>query len=212
MNRGHLFVLSAPSGAGKTSLVNVLRTTLPSFAVSVSHTTRTRRPGERDGESYHFVDRSEFERMIAAGAFLEYAQVFDHYYGTARSAIEERLSAGIDVLLEIDWQGARQVRGLVSDCLSIFILPPSRETLEARLKARGQDNPATIARRMRDAISEMSHYREYDYLVVNDEFEDALAQLRSIVWAQRLKTGAQVERLAGLIDSLLETLNPDPIP
>lgn len=204
MNRGHLFVLSAPSGAGKTSLVNALRAVISHFRVSVSHTTRSQRPGEKHGQAYYFVDRSEFERMIAAGAFLEYARVFDHYYGTAHSTIEKQLAEGVDVLLEIDWQGARQVKTLIPDCVSIFVLPPSRQTLEERLKERGQDDPATIARRMRDAISEMSHYREYDYLIVNDDFEEALVQLRSIVWAHRLRTGSQADRLATLIRSLLE--------
>jgi guanylate kinase len=197
-------VLSAPSGAGKTSLVNALRKDLADLAVSVSHTTRSQRPGEAHGEDYYFVDRAEFERMIAAGEFLEYARVFDHYYGTARRTLETALLAGRDLLLEIDWQGARQVRKLVPDCVSVFVLPPSRETLAARLNGRGQDNADTIARRMRDAMSEMSHYREYDYLVVNDAFEEALAQLRSIVVTHRLTTAKQADRLAGLIASLLD--------
>lgn len=203
MNRGCLFVLSAPSGAGKTSLVNALRLALPAFAVSVSHTTRERRPGEEHGKAYHFVKRNEFERMIAAEEFLEYARVFDNYYGTARRTIEDHLQSGKDVLLEIDWQGARQVRSLAPECVSIFVLPPSRQTLEDRLRARGQDDPATIDRRMHDAISELSHYAEYDYLVVNDQFDDALAQLRSIIEAQRLRTAFQTARLAPLIESLL---------
>lgn len=203
MNRGSLFVLSAPSGAGKTSLVNALRTAVPDFTVSISHTTRRRRSGEQHGDAYYFVDHDEFERMIETGAFLEHARVFDNYYGTARSTIETNLNAGIDVLLEIDWQGAQQVRRLVSDCVSIFILPPSRKSLEDRLKSRGQDDHATIARRMRDAISEMSHYREYDFLVVNDDFTEAVAQLRSIIQANRLRTSAQSLRMARLIHSLL---------
>lgn len=205
MNRGLLFVVSAPSGAGKTSLVNALRATIPDLTVSVSHTTRSQRPGEQEGQSYYFVGRDQFEKMISAGAFLEYAQVFDHYYGTARSTIEASLAVGIDTLLEIDWQGARQVRTLFPDCASIFIMPPSRQTLEQRLRERGQDHSETIARRMREAISEMSHFSEYDYLIVNDDFDEALAQLRSIVWAHRLKTRAQSKRLAALIDSLLSS-------
>jgi len=204
-NRGSLFVLSAPSGAGKTSLVNALRAELPDFAVSVSHTTRNQRPGEEHGEDYYFVDRAEFERMIAAGEFLEYARVFDNYYGTAHRTLETALAAGLDLLLEIDWQGARQVRRIVPDCVSVFVLPPSREALEARLNGRGQDDAETISRRMRDAMSEMSHYREYDYLVVNDAFDEALLQLRNIILTHRLKTARQADRLADLIASLLDT-------
>ncbi|MCU0736219.1 MAG: guanylate kinase [Methylotetracoccus sp.] len=204
MNRGCLFILSAPSGAGKTSLVDALRTAISDFAVSVSHTTRSRRPGEEHGRAYYFVGHSEFEAMIAEGAFLEYARVFDNYYGTAHRTIEARLDDGIDVLLEIDWQGARQVRTRVPECVSIFVLPPSRQSLEERLRARGQDDVETIARRMRDATSEMSHYAEYDYLVVNDDFEDAVEQLGSIILAHRLRAARQTARLAELIDSLLD--------
>ncbi len=204
MSRGSLFVLSAPSGAGKTSLVHALQSKLSDFRVSISHTTRDRRPGEQHGQAYYFVVHGEFERMIEDGAFLEYARVFDHYYGTARSTIDADLRAGSDVLLEIDWQGAQQVRRLVPDCISIFVLPPSRNSLEERLKSRRQDDQQTIARRMRDAISEMAHYREYDYLVVNDDFEQAVGQLCSIIQAQRLKTGHQMHRLGGLIDALLQ--------
>ncbi len=203
MNRGCLFVLSAPSGAGKTSLVNALRSAIPSFAVAVSHTTRSPRPGEMHGQAYYFVEGGEFEQMVSSGAFLEYARVFEHYYGTARETVETQLDDGIDVLLEIDWQGARQVRTLVPDCVSIFVLPPSRKSLEQRLRARGQDDHGTIARRMRAAISEMSHYAEYDYIVVNDQFAEAVEQLRNIVHAQRLRTARQNARLAGLIGSLL---------
>jgi guanylate kinase len=201
--RGTLFVLSAPSGAGKTSLVNALRKGLTGFAVSVSHTTRQRRPGEQHGEDYHFVERDVFERMAAAGEFLEYARVFDHYYGTARQTVEHDLILGMDVLLEIDWQGARQVRTLMPDSLSVFVLPPSRTTLEMRLRARGQDDDATIARRMAEAVSEMSHYGEYDFLVVNDDFEEALEQLRSVIIANRLRIPRQSAHSEELIASLL---------
>lgn len=203
MNIGTLFIVSAPSGAGKTSLVRALRENLDGFTVSVSHTTRAQRPGEVHGRDYVFVNHAEFETMIEAGEFLEHARVFDNYYGTARATVEKALAEGQDVLLEIDWQGARQIRSLMPDCISIFILPPSLRTLEERLKARGQDDPDTIARRMRDAISEMSHYSEYDYLIVNDDFDRALADLRSVVVASRLKTGRQSEVYKELIAGLL---------
>lgn len=203
MSIGTLFIVSAPSGAGKTSLVRALRENLEGFTVSVSHTTRAQRPGEVYGRDYFFVNHAEFEGMIESGGFLEHARVFDNYYGTARATVEKALSEGQDVLLEIDWQGARQIRNLMPNCISIFILPPSRRTLEERLKARGQDDPDTIARRMRDAISEMSHYSEYDYLIVNDDFDRALAELRSVVVASRLKTGRQSEVHKDLIGGLL---------
>jgi guanylate kinase len=203
MSQGTLFIVSAPSGAGKTSLVKALRRSFAGLTVSVSHTTRPRRPGEEHGRDYFFVERQEFERMIETGEFLEHARVFDHHYGTARRTVEIALAGGRDVLLEIDWQGARQIRQALPDCVSIFILPPSRTTLEERLKARGQDDPETIARRMRDAISEMSHYREYDYLVVNDDFDQALAELRAIVVASGLSTARQAEKHRALIEGLL---------
>lgn len=194
MTSGTLFVLSAPSGAGKTSLVRRLRSGLTDFAVSVSHTTRGPRPGETHGKDYFFVPREEFEAMIAAGDFLEHAQVFDNCYGTSRRGVEAELTSGRDVLLEIDWQGARQIRREMPECRSIFILPPSMKALEERLRSRGQDDPEIISRRMRDALSEMVHYPEYDYLVINDDFEQALAELRSIVLASRLVTARQSER------------------
>jgi len=171
--RGTLFIFSAPSGAGKTSLVKALLQAMDGIEVSVSHTTRPPRPGEVDGVDYHFVDVPTFEKMVAEGAFLEHARVFDNYYGTARSSVEARLQAGVDVILEIDWQGARLVREQ--------FLPPSREALEVRLRGRGQDSDEVIARRMRDAVREMSHYAEFDYLVINDDFEVALGELRAIV-------------------------------
>jgi guanylate kinase len=198
-----LIVLSGPSGAGKTSRVRALRAEVTGLAVSVSHTTRAQRPGECHGEAYFFVDHAEFERMIAAEGFLEYARVFDNYYGTARQTVDDALVSGQDVLLEIDWQGARVVRSLMPDCVSVFVLPPSRETLELRLRDRGQDPDEIIARRMRDAISEMSHYSEYDFLIVNDVFEDALRALRDLVQTQRLRTAQQSQRLAALLTSLL---------
>jgi guanylate kinase len=207
MAAGDLFIVSAPSGAGKTSLVKALRNTLGGLAVSVSHTTRAQRPGETDGRDYYFVSREEFDRMAEAGEFLEYAKVFDNCYGTARSTVEAALARGKDVLLEIDWQGARQVRTLLPGCVSIFILPPSRAALESRLSGRGQDDPEIIARRMADAISEMSHYGEYDYLVINDVFEDALADLRAILTARRLRTRRQAAGHTLLIAGLLHSAN-----
>lgn len=203
MSQGTLFVLSAPSGAGKTSLVEALRASVTDFAVSVSHTTRSQRPGEVSGQAYYFVAHEEFERMVAAGEFLEYAKVFGNYYGTARATVESLLGSGQDVLLEIDWQGARQIRALMPQCVTVFILPPSRDALRNRLQARGQDDAETIGRRMREAISELSHYHEYDYLVVNDRFETALSDLLSIIHAQRLRTQRQGRHLTHLIRSLV---------
>jgi guanylate kinase len=200
---GSLFIVSAPSGAGKTSLVKALLDSTPGLVVSVSHTTRAMRPGELDGEDYHFVSREWFQQTIAAGAFLEYAQVFDHHYGTSRESVEQQLCKGLDVILEIDWQGARQVRQAMPETCSIFVLPPSRRALEQRLRARGQDSEETISRRMCDAVAEMSHYGEFDHLLVNDNFDAALRDLDTIVRSRRLTRGAQADTLAGLIDDLL---------
>ena len=200
---GSLFIVSAPSGAGKTSLVKALRQTCPRLAVSVSHTTRAQRPGEEHGRDYFFISQDNFLRMIEAGEFLEHARVFDNYYGTAKSTVEATLARGEDLILEIDWQGARQIRELLPQCQTIFVLPPSREALQDRLSARGQDDAATIARRMADAISEMSHYGEYDYLVINDDFNTALAELRAILEVRRLQTTHQAMRQAKLIANLL---------
>ncbi|WP_328716860.1 guanylate kinase [Halomonas elongata] len=203
MPQGTLFIVSAPSGAGKTSLVRELIESLDGLKVSVSHTTRPRREGEVDGVNYHFVDRETFESMIEGGEFFEYAQVFDNLYGTSRAAVEHLLNAGQDVILEIDWQGARQVRTLFPDAVSVFILPPSREELERRLAGRGTDQHAVIAARMREAISEMSHHHEYDYLVINDDFTTALRELQSLVIAQRLSQARAGEHLAPLLETLL---------
>ncbi len=200
---GTLYIFAAPSGAGKTSLVKALVDSTPGIEVSVSHTTRAPRPGEVDGVNYHFVDVPTFERMVAEGAFLEHARVFDNYYGSARASIEQRLATGVDVILEIDWQGARQVREQFPDSVGVFILPPSRAALEERLRGRGTDDEATIARRMRDAEREMSHYDEFDYLVINDDFDTALEDLRAIVRARRLRTPVQAVRHRALLDSLL---------
>jgi len=179
--RGHLFLITAPSGAGKTSLVKALLKQHPDLRFSISYTTRPKRPTEEDGRDYHFVDKAGFERMVQAGEFLEHAQVFDNYYGTSRRSVEGEMAAGRDVLLEIDWQGARQVRTLMSEAVSIFILPPTRPELERRLKHRGTDDAAVIARRLRDAVTDMSHWSEFDYVVVNDDFDRAVKDLAGIV-------------------------------
>lgn len=202
LNIGQLYIVSAPSGAGKSSLLNALRQQLDHIAISVSHTTRAPRPGEVHTQHYHFVSVDAFKAKIAAHDFLEHAQVFDNFYGTSQSAIEAQLAQGLDVILEIDWQGARQVRDRIPGALSIFILPPSLPALDQRLRNRQQDSEETIQRRMRDAQSEMSHYPEYDYLVINDEFDIALTQLKSIFQANRLRLMSQIQRQAGLLAKL----------
>lgn len=176
-----LFILSAPSGAGKTSLANALADSIPALEFSVSHATRAPRPGERDGVHYHFVSVADFQAMAARGEFLEHARVFDNHYGTSRAAVESVLKRGHSVLLDIDWQGARAIKALMPQAVSIFILPPSREVLRERLIKRGQDSEAVIERRMREATAEMSHHGEFDHVVVNDDFNAALADLRAIV-------------------------------
>jgi guanylate kinase len=178
---GKLFILSAPSGAGKSSLAKALMQALPNLAVSVSHTTRAPRPGEEHGVHYYFVTREDFESKVQAGDFVEHARVFDNYYGTARASIDQLLQAGRDVILDIDWQGARNIKGQMPEAVSIFILPPTRSALEERLRGRGQDSPETIARRMRDAVAEMRHYSEFDHVVVNDVFDDARDDLVAII-------------------------------
>jgi guanylate kinase len=203
MGRGTLLIVSAPSGTGKTSLVKALLAQVGGIVVSVSHTTRPPRTGERDGEDYFFVSEAEFDAMQKRQAFLESARVFDHWYGTARATVNRALDIGQDVLLEIDWQGAQQVRALVPGCVSVFILPPSCGELEKRLRQRGCDSQATIDRRMRDARRELSHYSEYDYLIVNDVFDDALQLLSCIVTATRLRKERQVETLNSMLDTLL---------
>lgn len=200
---GQLFIISAPSGAGKTSLIKALLEQAPDLALSISCTTRPIRPGETNGEDYFFVDQKEFEHLQKSQALLEYAQVFDHYYGTPKAAITEKRSAGIDVLLEIDWQGAAQIRKLMPDAISIFILPPSHEILRERLEYRQQDTPETIAKRLDKARQEIVHYSEYDFLIINDDFQRALTKLNAIVTACRLKTTVQKTRHAELIAKLL---------
>jgi len=203
-SRGNLFILSAPSGAGKSSLINALLKKHADMKVSVSHTTRAPRPGENDAEHYHFVSVDEFKALIAKDDFFEWAQVFDNYYGTSKQAIEEQLAAGIDVFLDIDWQGARQVREIVDDVKTIFILPPSKQELEQRLNNRGQDSAEIIAGRMAQAQSETSHYDEYDFVVVNDDFDTALSEIESVVIAQRLTLKVQTTRHQTLINELLK--------
>jgi len=203
MSKGSLYIISAPSGAGKTSLVKALIAADSRVTVSISHTTRTQRPGEEDGVNYHFVDRKAFQAMIDEDAFLEKAEVFDNFYGTARSSVEGQLATGQDVILEIDWQGARQVRALMPEHISIFILPPSKAALRERLTGRGQDSEEIINRRMRDSISETSHYNEYDYLVINDDFDTALGDLAMIFRSHRLRLTPQTQQYQVLIDDLL---------
>ncbi|SRR5690554_6250571 len=200
---GTLFIFSAPSGAGKTSLVTSLLACTQHIGVSVSHTTRAPRPGEVDGKNYHFVSKEEFIRMAGEGAFLEHAQVFDNYYGTSQAWVEAELEAGRDVILEIDWQGAQQVRRLIKDTVNVFIAPPSISALRERLRNRKQDDEETIERRMRDARNEISHFVEYDYLIINDDFDNTLQELRSIVIARRHRVTAQQVRHAEVINNLL---------
>ncbi|MGB8692461.1 MAG: guanylate kinase [Steroidobacteraceae bacterium] len=202
-HRHRLYILSAPSGAGKTSLVKALLAARPALAVSVSHTTRTPRTHEADGRDYHFVSRQRIAELVAAGAFLEHAQVFDNHYGTGRAQVEAKLAAGHDVLLEIDWQGARQVRTASPQCVSIFILPPSRATLEQRLRARGTDSDAVIARRLADAAADMSHCREFDYIVVNDRFDQAVADLLVIIDGHGDRLRANRTEIGPLLQSLV---------
>ncbi|KPP99242.1 guanylate kinase [Marinobacter sp. HL-58] len=200
--QGTLYVISAPSGAGKTSLVAEMLRQDGKLCVSVSHTTRPTRAGEKNGVNYHFVSRDEFEAMIARGEFLEHADVFGNYYGTSQVWVEQTLAMGRDVILEIDWQGAEQIRRLMPGCVSIFIVPPSSEALKERLTGRGTDAPEVVERRLKEATDECTHAVEFDYLVVNDDFETALGDLLSIVRSQRLRMQTQQVRHAGLLARL----------
>ena len=201
--QGCLYVISAPSGAGKTSLVKALIETTPELSVSISHTTRAIRPGEQDGVNYHFVSVEAFQELVQKSSFLEHAQVFDNYYGTSRNSVLKQLEQGDDLILEIDWQGARQVCDEIPGTISIFILPPSREELERRLQSRGQDCDEIIARRMKDAKSEISHYKEFDYIVINDDFDIALTELREITRTHDQHNGAQQQKVQQLLTDLL---------
>lgn len=201
---GMLLIVSAPSGAGKTSLVSALLARDPRLVVSVSHTTRSKRPKEADGVNYHFVDKARFQAMIGAGEFLEHAEVFGNFYGTSMAAVDAERAVGRDVVLEIDFQGAAQVRSRYPEAVSVFILPPSPETLATRLTQRGEDDAEVIRERLDKARWEMSHYHEYDYLLVNDDFAIALDDLASIVRAERLRLFRQQGRLGSLLDHLLK--------
>lgn len=205
MSKGTLFIVSAPSGAGKSSLINALLRKFnldDSLRLSISHTTRAPRPGEVDHVSYHFVSVEEFEQLIARNAFLEYAKVFDNYYGTSREIIEEWLSQGKDVLFDIDWQGAAIIKQKMPEAVKIFILPPSLEVLKERLQKRGQDSEEVIAKRMNAAMTESSHYNEYDYVIINDDFDESLITLRSII----LSTRSQLKLIEANHHELLENI------
>ena len=201
--RGTLYIVAAPSGAGKSSIVNAVLQRDANIRLSISFTSRAPRPGERHAEHYNFVSATEFEAMVAAGDFFEHARVHGDWKGTARQSVEPQLAAGQDVLLEIDWQGARQVRAMIPDAVSVFILPPSRVALEDRMRKRGQDAEAVIQQRLAAAREEMSHYSEFDYVIVNDIFDIAVAEMGSIFTASRLRKDAQVARHARLLTSLL---------
>jgi guanylate kinase len=205
MERGHLYVVAAPSGAGKTSLLKALLARRPGVSFSVSCTTRKPRPGEQDGRDYHFIERAEFERLVAAGEFIEHADVFGNLYGTRRSVVEAALAGGRDLILEIDWQGARQVRERVPDAIHIFILPPSRAELEARLRKRGSDSDQAIARRLRESALEMSHWSDFDHVIVNRDFDRALADLEAVFDGRGEKSRRDRPELQPLVRELLET-------
>lgn len=201
--RGTLYTVSAPSGAGKTSLVKALLVADSRAKVSISHTTRDRRPSEIDGQDYYFVDEPQFLHMMKTGEFLEYAKVFNNFYGTTKGWVEKTLAVGDDVILEIDWQGALQVREWLPSTQGIFILPPSKASLESRLKQRGQDDQKTIDTRMLEAFNEMSHYNEAQWLIINDDFEHALTELKAILTAGRLTLGSQQQHHQKLLAELL---------
>jgi guanylate kinase len=200
--RGRLFVIAAPSGAGKTSLVRALMEREPALRFSISYTTRRQRPTEEHGRDYFFVAKEEFERMASSGEFLEHATVFDNRYGTSKRQVEQSLAGGRDLILEIDWQGARQIRAAMPECVSIFILPPSRDELERRLRGRGTDAEEVIRRRLDDAAADMTHWREFDYVVVNDDFERALGELRDVVRGGGEASRADRTGLAELAEGL----------
>ncbi len=204
MSKGTLYIVSAPSGAGKTSLVYAIVKNLRDVVISVSHTTRTMRKGEVDGKDYHFLDEPRFQQMVDNGDFLEQANVFGNHYGTSQQHIQEQLLSGKDVVLEIDWQGARQIRQLMSGCISIYILPPSLQALTERLKSRDQDSDDVIESRMREAVSEMTHYGEFDYIVINDDFDQAAEELASIFVSNRLLLDHQQQRHPKLLADLLK--------
>lgn len=200
---GTLYIISAPSGAGKTTLVRALLAATPDMVVSISHTTRPKRPREQDGVNYHFVSEAMFQKLLQENVFLEHAKVFNNYYGTSKQWVEQQLHSGKDVILEIDWQGANLVRKIMPDTVSIFILPPSRDVLWARLRKRAQDDANVIKDRMAQASNEISHYAEYDYLLVNDNFATAVADLQAIIKARRLRQQTQRIVHNNLLENLL---------
>jgi guanylate kinase len=202
VSKGTLYAISAPSGAGKTSLVKALIESINDLIVSVSHTTRAARDGEQNGVNYHFISDTDFQQMLKDDLFLESAKVFDNYYGTSKQEVVKKLNDGIDVILEIDWQGAKTVRRLMPDMLSIFILPPSRAILEERLRSRATDSDEVIARRLSGAAEEISHCVEFDYLVINDDFSVALKDLQSIIYSQRLRQVVQMPKIKNLLMDL----------
>lgn len=199
---GSLFIVSAPSGAGKTSLVSALLNINPQIDLSVSYTTRNPRPGEQDGKAYHFVSREIFTEMAKRGEFLESAEVYGNLYGTSQTWIGEQIAKGRDILLEIDWQGAAQVRKLFPECVSIFILPPSLEALEQRLKGRGKDSDEVIAKRMAAVREDVAHVAEFDYVIINDNLNEALRELNAVVLSARLRGTRQLARHQDLINQL----------
>ena len=203
MTKGTLFVISAASGAGKTSLVKSVLKHVSDIEVSVSHTTRAPREGEVDGVDYHFVDKETFQAMVNGSEFIESATVFGNMYGTSRQHIQEQLFKGKDVILEIDWQGARQIRQLMNDCRTIYVVPPSVAALRERLTSRGQDDESVINQRMQEAISEMSHYVEFDYLIINDDFDEARDNLAAIIKGNRMLHEHQQQKHADLLAKLL---------
>jgi guanylate kinase len=200
---GQIFIVAAPSGGGKTSLVNGLIQSMSQIELSISHTTRVARPKEQHGRDYFFVSTNEFQAMLAAHSFIEHAQVFEHYYGTAKQQITDRTSLGIDVILDIDWQGAEQIRKMIPEAITIFLLPPSLEALRERLQNRQQDNISIIEKRMQQAQAEIAHFNEFDYLLVNKEFDIALSELKAIIVAERLKRDIQVLKQSKLLSFLL---------
>lgn len=202
---GTLYIISAPSGCGKTSLVNALLQSATNMALSISYTTRAIRPGEQEGVNYYYIDQRQFDDMVKQQQFLEYATVFDHSYGTSQQRVEQQLQQGLDVVLEIDWQGARQVRCSFSNSVSIFVLPPSKEVLLTRLRNRRQDTEAVIQKRMALAHEEMRHCSEYDYIVINDQFDYALTDLHAIIHARRLRTSYQLPRCGDLLAKLCDS-------
>lgn len=204
MNKPNLYVVAAPSGGGKTSLINALLKADDTASLSISHTTRAPRPAEENGIHYHFVDDEQFQALIAQNSFLEHARVFDHSYGTSREFVEQRLAAGLNIILDIDWQGARQIRENFPACCSIFILPPSLEVLRMRLARRGQDSSEIINRRMQAARNEISHWEEFDFLIINDDFDQALGDLQSIIRYGHLKREVPQDRYEYLLAELLK--------